>query len=262
VRPNRTKKLLNEGKVTFGSWATMIDPEVVEIAGLAGFDFCFIDMEHVSTDTLLVEHMIRAADATGITPIVRMADNNPKAILRVLEAGAQGIVVPHIMSGDDASRLVQAVRYPPVGTRGISPTSRSAQYSLVDFDNHMRESNREIMAIAFIEDKEAVEDFEAIVTTPGLDAVFIGPYDLAGSYGVPDGTNPPETVNAIDHMFEVARRVGGAQIGIPVNHRMYNKSAPELIDLGATMIVTAFDYSIIAQGMKQTIESLAPYRQR
>ncbi len=262
MRPNRTKKLLNEGKVTFGSWATMIDPAVVEIAGLAGYDFCFIDMEHVSTDVLLVEHMIRAAEATGITPIVRMSDDNPKTILRVLEAGAQGIVVPHIISGADARRLVQAVRYPPTGTRGISPTSRAASYSLCDFDAHIEDSDREILAIAFIEDKEAVENFEEIVTTPGLDLVFIGPYDLAGSYGVPHGADPKETVDAINHMFEVAKRAGGARVGIPVNHRMYNRSVAELVEVGASMIVSAFDYVILAQGMKKAIEPLAPYRPR
>lgn len=260
MRPNSTKKKLNEGRVVFGAMGTMIDPAVVEMIGLAGYDFCFIDMEHVSTNLLLIEHMCRAADAVGVSPLVRVADDNPKTILRVLEIGVHGIIVPHVMSGADARRLVQAVRYPPTGTRGISAMSRAAQYTFGDFDVHMREADREVLLIGLIEDREAVEDIEAILSTPGLDVAFIAPYDLAGSLGHPDEPNHLDTLRAVERVLETARQVGGTRICAPANHRMYSKSVPELIELGVSMIVTVQDSVLLAQALKRDIDSLALYR--
>lgn len=260
VRQNRTKRLIAEGRVVFGGWCTLRDPAIVEIIGHAGFDFCIIDMEHGPIDGVMVEHMCRAADAVGVTSIIRMPDSDPKRILLALEAGAQGILVPHVKSGTEARAVARCMRYPPAGDRGMTRASRAAHYSLMDFDTHMQESNHELLLIALIEDREAVDDIEAIVTTPGVDVVFIGPADLSGSYGHPSEPNHPATVSAVERIMEVSRRAGGARFGLPTGHAMYPKSAGELVGLGAVFITNALDSVVLAQALTRNVEALAPYR--
>lgn len=115
MRPNLIKEGIRQGKLAIGTYVNLADPAVVEIIGLAGFDAAFIDMEHSAFDLLLVQEMIRACDLTGITSLVRVPDNNPKTILRVLDMGAQGIQVPHIGGKDGALSAVRAVRYALAG---------------------------------------------------------------------------------------------------------------------------------------------------
>jgi 2-keto-3-deoxy-L-rhamnonate aldolase RhmA len=191
---------------------------------------------------------------------VRVPDDNPKAILRVLEVGAQGIIAPHVMSQEDARRLVQAVRYPPVGSRGISWASRAAQYGFANPDEHMRLSNSDIMLIALIEDKEAVEDIEGILATPGLDAALIAPGDLSASLGHGGEPNHPDIHRAADSIAEAGRRLGSPVIGCNSNHRMYTKSVPELLDLGIRFIVAAGDGPLLSQALRRNVESFASYR--
>jgi 4-hydroxy-2-oxoheptanedioate aldolase len=260
MRQNRTKRLIANGRVAFGAWCTLREPAIVEIIGHAGFDFCIIDMEHGPVDGEMVEHMCRAADAVGITSIIRMSDSNPKRILLALEAGAQGILVPHVKSGTEARAIARCMRYPPAGNRGMTRASRAAHYSMMDFDTHMQDSNAELLLIALIEDREAVDDIEAIVTTPGLDVVFIGPADLSGSYGHPSEPNHPAIVAAVEKIMEVSRRAGGARFGLPTGHSMYPKSARELVDLGAVFITHGLDSVLLAQALKRNAEALAPFR--
>jgi len=261
MRPNHTKRKLAEGKVVFGAFCSMLDPAVVEIIGEAGYDFCVIDMEHVPVDLQLVEHLVRAADAVDVTPIVRVADDSARSLLRVLETGVQGIMVPHVMSGAHAAQLVRAIRYPPAGARGISGTSRAARYGLMDPDRHLRESDSELLLIGMLEDRQAVGDIEAILSTPGLDVAFVAPYDLAGSLGDPFTPMHPVLNEAVEKILATSSRVGGAKIGFPSHHRMCPMAVPDLIQLGVPFIVTAVDYPLLAQAFKRDVESLAPYRQ-
>ena len=118
MKPNRTKQVMREGGLALVSHVGFADPAVVEIIASAGFDGAFIDMEHSVFDLQTVGEMIRVADLCGITPVVRVPDENPKTILRVLDMGAQGIQVPHIAGAEGAKRAVEAGRYPPIGARG------------------------------------------------------------------------------------------------------------------------------------------------
>ena len=129
MRENRVKAKIGQGKLALGTYVGIADPAVVEVIGLAGFDAAFIDMEHTSFDLMTVEAMIRASDLAGITSIVRVPDNNAKTILRVLDAGAQGIQVPHIADANDAAAAVKAVRYAPLGERGMAGSTRAARGS-------------------------------------------------------------------------------------------------------------------------------------
>ena len=115
MRQNRVKKVMREGQLAIGTYVALGDPQVVEIIGLAGFDAAFIDMEHTTFDLTLVEEMIRAADLAGVTSIVRIPGNDSSLILRLLDAGAEGIIIPHVEGLEGAKQAVDAVRYPPLG---------------------------------------------------------------------------------------------------------------------------------------------------
>ena len=126
MRENRVKRVMREGGLAIVSHVGFADPAVIEIIAMAGFDGAFIDMEHTVFDLQLVGEMIRVADLTGVTPIVRVPENNPKIILRVLDMGAQGVQVPHIEGIEGAKRAVAAVRYPPLGERGAAGSTRGS----------------------------------------------------------------------------------------------------------------------------------------
>ena len=120
MRQNRVKKVMRDGKLAFGAFVELTDPQVVEMIGLAGFDAAFIDMEHSNFDLPLVGEMIRAADLAGVTSVVRIPGDNESVILRLLDMGAEGLVIPHIQGVEGAKRAVDAVRYAPLGQRGAA----------------------------------------------------------------------------------------------------------------------------------------------
>jgi 2-keto-3-deoxy-L-rhamnonate aldolase RhmA len=141
------KRVIRESGLALVSHIGFADPAIVEIIALAGFDGVFIDMEHTGFDLQLVGEMIRIADLTGITSIVRVPDNHPKLILRVLDMGAQGIQVPHIEGLAGARWAVAAVRYPPLGARGAAGSTRAAGGGAMPWQEHVRTSNEELLLI-------------------------------------------------------------------------------------------------------------------
>ncbi len=164
MRENRIKAKIREGKLAIGTYAGLADPALVEIIGLAGFDAAFIDMEHSAFDFKLVEEMARACDVVGISSLARVPDNNPKTILRILDMGVQGIQVPHIKNSDDALAVVRAVRYAPLGERGMGGSTRATRYGAVPLNEHIVTYNSEIILAVMVEDMEAIRQLEDIAT--------------------------------------------------------------------------------------------------
>ena len=134
MRENRIRKVMSEGKLALGTYINFADPQVVEIIGLAGYDAAFIDMEHSTFDLNLITEMIRACDLAGITSIVRVPGNDEKLILRLLDAGAEGIIIPHVAGLEGAKKAVEAVRYGPLGHRGGAGGTRAAAYGTVAWE--------------------------------------------------------------------------------------------------------------------------------
>jgi 4-hydroxy-2-oxoheptanedioate aldolase len=192
---------LQSGGLVVGAHIQAASPELVELSAAVGFDFVTIDVEHEAIDDSEVAHLIRAAEAFGVTPIVRTAAD-PHRILRFLSAGAQGIHAPHCTTPDDVLALVRACRFRPEGERTLWALGRAANYAMgVDDATWTRRANAELLVIAMVEDVEAVRNLEAILATPGLDVVHIGPKDLWQSMGMPD----QERVDAL--IADVVRRV-------------------------------------------------------
>jgi 2-keto-3-deoxy-L-rhamnonate aldolase RhmA len=231
MRENRVRAKMKQGTLALGTTVGLADPAVVEIIGLAGFDAAFVDMEHTSLDFRAVEEMIRACDVTGITSLVRVPDNNPKSILRVLEAGAQGIQVPHIASVEDALAAVKAVRYAPLGERGMADLTRAARYGAVPLREHMATSNAEILLAVMVEDKAALDQLAEIASIPGLDFIAIGPTDLAVALGVTDPQDPL-LKRTVEGIVATLRKVNKARLTFPLANPAYPLSARQLQSMG------------------------------
>ncbi len=182
ARPTLCEKLEGDAPLV-GMQCFSASPALVECMGEAGFDFTVIDMQHCPTQLETVAHLIRAADATGVAPLVRVPDLDLPLIGRTLDLGTQGIVVPHA-SLERIRAAVRAVRYPPHGERGACPVVRSAGWLPVDWDAHAARSLRETLVVPLVEDEEGVDDIDAIFALDGVEIVFLGPFDLAISMGL------------------------------------------------------------------------------
>ena len=172
-------------EVTLGAWCMIPSSLTAEILAKGGFDWVLVDMQHGCMDYQTAVEMIRAIDLAGITPIVRVPWNEPGIVGRMLDAGAMGIVAPMIQSVEEATRLVEACRYPPLGRRSLGPVRVGAR----DGMGYVASANDRICVIPMIETVEALAAVEEIAAVPGVDALFVGPFDLSFSLGLPPGDN-------------------------------------------------------------------------
>jgi 4-hydroxy-2-oxoheptanedioate aldolase len=213
------KEKLLAGGPAFGVSVMFPSPQVVEMIGGLGFDWVLIDCEHGSISPESVEVMAMAAELSGITPIARPRMNSPEAILEVMDRGVLGVQVPHVNTAADARRAVEAVKYHPLGSRGLAAGGRPARYgfgpSLADY---VEEANRETLVCVQLEEAEALRHIDEILRVEGVDAFFVGPSDLSQSMGYPGRSDRPEVREAMDRAFaaivgagKVAGSAGNAQ---------------------------------------------------
>ena len=203
IRTNPMKRKLQDGATVFGVGARLPEPGIVEVLGYAGLDYVRIDGEHGSISWTAMERMILAAYAVGITPIVRIHENNAAMIMRALDLGAMGILVPHCRSAEDAQQIVDGALYPPQGKRGVGP-GRSIKYGAVSTEDYYAGINDEIVVAAMIEDAEAIENIDEIVEIEGIDVLSIGKSDLAASLGVTGQTSHPKVIEASEKVLAAA----------------------------------------------------------
>ncbi|MCC6533374.1 MAG: siderophore biosynthesis protein SbnG [Burkholderiales bacterium] len=197
VRVNKTKQALKAGKPTVGAIVASPAPELVEIAAVAGFDFVTFDAEHEPLDDAQLVDLIRAADAFDITPIVRVP-KDPDRLLRLLDAGAQGVHVPRCSSVEDIRQLVECTRFHPLGRRTFYRLGRGGNFShgLSD-DEWSRQANDELLVIAMIEEAQALPQLDAMLAVDGIDAIHIGPKDLWQSMGMPPKAQVDQAIQQI-----------------------------------------------------------------
>ena len=206
MRKNLTKEKLKRGEPAIGTWMGLSDSLSAEVLANMGFDWLTIDMEHNPIDFGDLLHILQAISSTNTTPFVRVPWNDPQAIKRVLDCTAYGIVVPNVKNGEEAKRAVGACRYPPVGYRGVG----GARHRIYGGPDYMEKANDEISVHLMIEDVEAVKRADEIMSVPGVDAIFIGPNDLAYSMGVPGGydNKHPDHMAACKHVLTTGKRLG------------------------------------------------------
>lgn len=206
---DRLRGMLRGGHRLRGIFNSLSSPALVEMCAFAGFDFVIIDNEHGSADLETTEHMLRAARASGIVPLVRCL---PQDIARLLDMGASGIQVPMVSTPEQARELVERVRYPlpggAGGRRGSAFSTRAAGYGAFGGPAHTQRSNEGVGLVLMIETPEGVANAHAIASVPGVDAVFVGPNDLAHAMGHENRWTDPPVQAAIDSALRDIARAG------------------------------------------------------
>lgn len=247
IQENRTKQKLKAGQPAYGVLSTSDDPQLAELFGLAGFDYYMLDAEHGLMDAAQVVNVIRACERVNMTPLVRIGPKDPKLVLQYLDAGMMGVMMPGLETPDDIKMLVDAVKYPPLGKRGMGLTRASGYIAVgseaVDYINF---SNEQTMVIPQFEDAILLDRFEEMICQPGVDAVAIGPRDLSLNMGFPDGPNHPEVQEMIDRVVAICKKTGVAA-GITAGSRV---DAAKQVTRGVTMVL-AIAQSVISAGSKE-----------
>lgn len=200
---NTIRQTLRSGGTTIGSWMQLQNESVAEIMGCAGYDWVAVDLEHGSISLDSLPGLFRALELGGTVPFARVAQNSAKDIKQALDAGARGIIVPMIETQEDVENAVAWANYPPLGTRGVG-FSRANLFGK-RFKGYFNSINEEIVMVAQIESIAAVRALDRILTVPGLDAIFIGPYDLSASMGLTGQFEHQEFVDAIKLAEQKAR---------------------------------------------------------
>jgi len=204
---NTLKEKLVRGEIAVGSFVYVPSAKLTEIVGWLGFDFVVIDMEHVPVDTALAEDMVRAAEHSGVTPIIRVTHNTPHLILRALDIGAQAIHVPEINTAEEAELAAKSARYGPAGHGGLAGV-RAAKYGFHEpLPEYVARANEENMVIAHIENYRAVDNLDALLAVDGIDIYYVGPEDLSNSLGIPGRSKDPKVVELVEYAI---RRIADA----------------------------------------------------
>ncbi len=189
------KEKLKNNKLTIGSWLTIGHPSIAEIMGSAGFDWLAVDMEHSVIELTMAQSLFAHIKAKGMYALARVPKNEEVVIKRVMDAGADGVIVPMVNSAEDAKRAVEFVKYPPEGKRGVG-LARAQDYGL-GFHEYKEWLTKESVVIAQVEHIESVNNIDAILQTKGIDGIIIGPYDLSGSLGVAGELEHPLVLEAL-----------------------------------------------------------------
>ena len=235
------KRKLAARERVFGGWVSYREAAIAETFAKAGMDFIAIDMEHTTITTDQANRIITGVQAEGSTCLPRPVSHNNDYVKPLLEAGADGLIIPVINSGDDAAHQVQLQKFPPVGQRSYG-VNRAHGYGF-DFDDYTKSWNDSGIFIAQVETITAVNNIDSIANTPGLDAVMIGPYDIAGSLSVPGETNHPRVREAARHVVEACADAG---ISCMTQIADVNKAALEdAFNQGYTAIVMGSDLFVL-----------------
>lgn len=260
-RANRIKTALRENGVATGIAAQLACPEIVEIAGAAGYDFVYIDCEHGSFFLETAVQMMRAAEAVGIAAMVRVPDHQPSVISRTLDAGAMGVIVPNVSTGDQARAAVSAAKYRVGnngGMRGACPGTRASFHQTPSWPDFVAWSNATTSVWALVETPEGIERIDEILAVDGLDAVMMGPFDLAHALGHPGQVDHPDVTRAYASLLEkaCARDVDVvASLFSAVAERMAAEKT-RWLELGARILVAGSDRRMLSNAMRARQEAL------
>lgn len=248
---NLVKEKLRTGEPSVGTWVSIGHPDVSETLASLGFDWVVFDMEHAPLDIGVVQSMMQSMSRVGdCTSMVRVAWNDPVLIKRALDIGAYGLVIPWVNSGKEARAAVEACKYPPQGLRGFGPR----RASLLDPD-YVKTANQEVLIVAQIETETAIRNIDEIVSVEGVDACFIGPYDLTMSLGVFMEWSHPRFVEAKRTVLEACKRKGVAP-GIHCNEESIN----EAIAQGFQFCALNDDDTFLIKGAKDCLKRVEGWK--
>jgi len=246
------KDKMRAGDFCIGPFLKAGSAAMVEVTGYAGLDFVLLDMEHGPLSYEALEHQILAAERVGIAPIVRVEAITESAIMRPLDKGAAGLLVPHVDCGQMAKDVVCFSRFAPQGQRGMDIYARAAQYGHLPKKEYLQKANQGSLLALQIEGAEGMRRLDEILAVPGSDVIFVGPYDLSQSLGVPGEINHPEVVRTVEQIVEKTRQ-SGRHVGIYVDDV---EAAKRWIGLGVQFLALSVDTAIYYQGCKRIVAAL------
>jgi len=244
--------IFERSSAAIGSWITLANPAIAEIMANAGFDWLAIDLEHSVVTIREAEELIRIIHLSNVIPLVRLTSNDTHLIKRVMDAGAHGVIVPMINNADDAVKAVQAVKYAPQGSRGVG-LARAQKYG-ADFKGYCNWAETQPVIVAQIEHFEAVENFESIMTTPGISGFMIGPYDLSSSLGIPgdfEHADFKEAIDAINYQSEKLGAKGGIHIIEPNVEEL-----ADAVNKGYSFIAYSLDVRMLDVSCRNALEGV------
>ena len=244
---NPFKRALRAGKAQIGLWSSLSSNYSVEVIAGAGFDWLLLDTEHSPNDLESLLTQLQAAAPYATHPVVRVPWNDMVAIKRVLDIGAQSLLVPYVSTPQEAAAAVSYIRYPPAGVRGVAGTTRASRFGRVK--DYARRAHEEICLLVQLETQRALDNLEAICAVDGIDGVFIGPADLHASLGHTGEIANPEVKPLIDEAIRRIRKCGRAPGILTPNEA----DARHWLGCGALFVAVGADVGILARGA----ESLA-----
>lgn len=253
----KVKEKLARGEPVFGTFFKFNAPGLVELFGLAGFDFLIIDAEHSTFGHAEIEQIIRTCELVSMSSIVRTQDASEASILHALDSGASGVQVPSLRHPDQVREVIFRSKYHPIGGRGWAPGCRAADYAFFDVDAYVARANRDTLICVHVENREMVEHIEELCAIEHLDVLFIGTGDLSQSLGHPGKANHPEVRAAVDRVIEAGVRHGkhlGAVAGSPEQLRDY-------IGRGVRYIAWQSDLVIFKNALKAAVAGFQEFRQ-
>jgi 4-hydroxy-2-oxoheptanedioate aldolase len=249
MKINNIKQRLQDKKACYGVISPTTDPTICEYIGLSGLDFYMIDAEHGAISPSDITNMIRACEAVGCTPLARVGDLNEKLILQYLDAGIMGIMMPGVNTVKECEKLVTAMKYPPLGNRGLGPV-RSADYMMkMPQVEYVKFANENVLVLPQIEDIAALKNLKKMANTEGVDGFIIGPRDLAMTMGFYDGPAHPEVSKVLDEIIATVLEAGKI-IGTVAGTA---EQAKALTDKGVTIILNSVQ-GLIAGSAKAFIK--------
>lgn len=250
MRPNNVRTAWGEGRSVINGWLGIPNSFSAEVMATLGWDSLVIDLQHGLIDYQTAVGMMQAISTTNVTPLVRVPWNDPAIIMKCLDAGAYGVICPMINNRAEAERLVGACRYPPKGYRSSGPI-RGLIYGGSDYQT---KSDETMVVFGMIETVDGVKNLDEICTTPGLDAVYIGPNDLSLTHGGKGGLDQtdPKIVAVIDRILAAARR-HGIKAGIHTGSVSY---AQAMVKKGFDFVTVLSDNRIIAQFGREVVEAM------
>lgn len=253
LAPNLAHRLQN-GETIYGCFVELPCAESVEIAALAGWDFCVVDSEHSSIAPPHYANMVRAGESRRMQVVVRVPENRPALIQQALDAGAGGVVIPQVSSYEAALAAVSASRFFPIGQRGVNGVVRAAAYSALPAADYLAEANRETLCVVQLESAQACVEAARIAAIPGIDVLFIGPWDLSQSLQVPGQTSHPLVLSEIERVRTACLKQGiaaGIYANTPDDARAWASQ-------GFRFVTCLVDSAVLLRGLQELRASLHP----
>ncbi len=253
---NMVKAKIAKGEKVLGTFHEIGSATGVELLGYGGLDYVIVDTEHGPFDVESTQQFIRAANGAEITPFVRIKDGQRNSVLKMLDVGAQGLIIPNVKTVEEVEELVDFGKYFPLGNRGVAPTSGSkfwtADYASQGLDHYFKVSNEETLIIPQCETRECLENIEEIVAIDGVDGIFVGPYDLSTALGKPGQFDDQEIIDAIQHISDVCKKAGKMSFIYAGDIETSKKD----YDIGYDAVCFGMDAMILMNAVKNIVKEL------